>query len=342
MGNLQVSVLTPVYNGEKHLQEMVDSILRQTLQDFEFIIINDGSTDGTEEIIKSYNDPRIRYFSNDKNRGIAYSFNRAIDLANGNFLAVAEADDVSHPRRLEIQAAYMQANKNVGFVCSKQRIFRDATVQFAKITAPQRITHSAKQNKHGTVFYSTGVRHASAMYRARTLNEHNVRYNPDYKIAGDHYIFTTLTSITAMVCLDCTLLHYRIHENNYSRNMVETSREANAVYRKFFQKEFNFTMQGELVLGSEQISPANFVKHIAMINHILAHTSKHPNYDQDLLVEAAAIRGYKSLKAVMKSGIGNKQAFHLYQKNQLLHHISNSKKIKLWVKYFTWHLGIKR
>ena len=342
MSNPQVSVLTPVYNGEKYLREMMDSILQQTLQNFEFIIVNDGSTDSTEAIIKSYNDSRIRYFINDKNRGVFYSYNRAIDLSHGEFLAVAEADDISHHRRLEILIAYMQANANVGLVCSKQKIFHTDTVKFAKMTTLPPITRSAKQNKHGLLFCSPGLRHASAMYRKSTLTEYKVRYDPSYKIAGDYDMYTTLTSITDMVCLDCFLLHYRVHENNFSRNMAESNREANTVYQKFFQKEFGFTLKGKFVLESEQISPADFAEHIAVINHVLAHTNKRLDYDQNLLMDAAANLGYKYLKAVIKSGINNKKAFHLYRQTPLLRHMDSAKKIRLWVKYFAWHLGIKR
>ena len=337
-----MSVLTPVYNGEKYLHEMMDSILAQTLQDFEWIIVNDGSTDRTEEIVKSYDDPRIRYFSNDKNRGIGYSYNRAIDLAKGNFLGIAEADDISHPQRLETQAAYMQSHENVGFVCSKQKIFRTGPVTFTKITSPPKITHSAKENKHGMLFYSPGIFHATVMYRKSTLTEHKVRYDSSYKIAGDYYIYTAFNSITDMVCLDCFLLHYRVHENNFSRSMTESNREANTVYKKFFQKEFDFTMKGKLVLESEKINLSEFAEHIAVVNQVLSHAEKHPDYDPNLLVSAAANLGYKYLKAVMKGGINNKQAFHLYWQTPLLHHMDTAKKMRLWVKYFAHHLGIKR
>lgn len=342
MKSPKVTVITPVYNGEKYLHEMMGSILAQTMQDFEFIIINDGSTDGTEEIVKSYDDPRIRYFTNDKNRGIAYSYNRAIDLANGAFLAVAEADDINHPRRLAIQTSYMQANENVGLLCSKQKIFRGSTVQFTKIINPSRITHSAEQNKHGMLFCQSEMRHASVMYRNSTLTEHKVRYDLDYKIAADYAIYTILSPITDMVCLDCFLLHYRIHENNFSRNIATTNSEANKAQQKFFQKEFGFTIQGKLVLESREINLADFAEHIAVIEQVLSHIKKHPNYERNLLVSAAATLGYYYLKAVVRGGINNKQAFHLYQKTPLLCHIDNKKKLRLWAKFLAYHLGIKR
>ena len=87
MNNPKVSVLISVYNGEYYLKEAVDSILNQTFRDFEFIIIDDGSTDNTNHIIKSYSDFRIRLIENEKNIGLTKSLNRGIDLCRGEYIA---------------------------------------------------------------------------------------------------------------------------------------------------------------------------------------------------------------------------------------------------------------
>ena len=81
MNNPQISVLMPVYNGEKFLKEAINSILNQTFKDFEFIIINDVSTDNSKNIILSYRDPRIRYYENRKNLGVAKTLNKGLRLA---------------------------------------------------------------------------------------------------------------------------------------------------------------------------------------------------------------------------------------------------------------------
>lgn len=112
--NPAISVLMPVYNGERFLREAIDSILSQTFRDFELIIINDGSKDKTESIIKSYFDPRIRYVKNEKNLRLIKTLNKGIDLAKGKYIARMDADDVSLPNRLELQYAFMEANPNIG------------------------------------------------------------------------------------------------------------------------------------------------------------------------------------------------------------------------------------
>jgi glycosyltransferase involved in cell wall biosynthesis len=105
----------PVYNAERYLREAIDSILNQTLDDFEFIIVNDGSQDSSEQIILSYDDHRIRYLCNEKNKGLVFTLNKAVTAANGTFIARMDADDISLPTRLEKQVKYLQ-RQQVHFV----------------------------------------------------------------------------------------------------------------------------------------------------------------------------------------------------------------------------------
>ena len=116
MKNPKVTVLMSVYNGEKYLQEAIDSILVQTFKDFEFLIINDGSADKTGEILKSYNDPRIKIIDNKKNIGLTKSLNIGLRIAKGEYIARQDADDISMPERLEKEIVFLDNNKNVGLV----------------------------------------------------------------------------------------------------------------------------------------------------------------------------------------------------------------------------------
>lgn len=111
----QISVLLPVYNGETYLRETIESILNQTYDNFEFIIINDGSTDRTASIIKQYTDPRIRFYDQ-QNRGLSATLNRAIELAKGEYLARQDHDDISFPKRFEKQIAFLESHPSCGMV----------------------------------------------------------------------------------------------------------------------------------------------------------------------------------------------------------------------------------
>lgn len=108
-----VTVLMSVYNGEKYLSEAIDSILAQTYPDFEFLIIDDASSDASREIVKSYADPRIRLIANTERKGLAANLNRGIQLARGEYIARMDADDISMSERLQKQVAFMQANPDI-------------------------------------------------------------------------------------------------------------------------------------------------------------------------------------------------------------------------------------
>lgn len=112
----KVTVLMPVYNGEKYLQEAIESILGQAFSDFEFLIINDGSTDESESIINSFSDSRIKYFKNEHNLGLIATLNRGLDMTQGKYIARMDQDDISLPERLEKQVAFMDSNQDVA-VC---------------------------------------------------------------------------------------------------------------------------------------------------------------------------------------------------------------------------------
>jgi len=115
-----ISVLMPVYNGEKYLREAIDSILAQTFADFEFIIVDDGSTDATSTILSEYaqKDSRIRVFTNEKNCKIATSLNRGLLAAKAPLIARMDADDWSYPERLEKQELFMRNHPEVSVLGS--------------------------------------------------------------------------------------------------------------------------------------------------------------------------------------------------------------------------------
>ena len=111
-----VSVIMPVYNGAKYLREAVDSILRQSFRDFEFIILDDGSTDSTWEILQSYDSPSVVLLHNEENIGLPRSLNKALAVARGKYIARIDADDTAEPNRLERQLAFLQHHPEVGLL----------------------------------------------------------------------------------------------------------------------------------------------------------------------------------------------------------------------------------
>ncbi|MGQ9509581.1 MAG: glycosyltransferase, partial [Thermodesulfobacteriota bacterium] len=117
MGTPKVSVVIPAYNHERYVGEAIESVLGQTFEDFELIIINDGSTDRTEDEILKFNDRRIRYYSQE-NRGLSATLNRGIELSRGEYFTFLPSDDVMLPEKLEVQLKVMEESKEIGIVFS--------------------------------------------------------------------------------------------------------------------------------------------------------------------------------------------------------------------------------
>jgi hypothetical protein len=122
-----VSVLLPVYNCERYIADAISSILSQTFEDYEFIVIDDGSTDRSFEIVNAFNDPRLN-ITRQENRGLAATLNRGISFARGRFIARQDQDDLSHPDRLALQVAYMESHPRCGLLGSWAQIMEGDTL----------------------------------------------------------------------------------------------------------------------------------------------------------------------------------------------------------------------
>lgn len=123
---VKVSVILPVYNGLPYLKSSIDSILSQSFRDFELIIVNDGSIDGSSNIVKSYNDPRIRFYEQE-NQGLVITLNKLVALSTGEYVARQDADDVSFFSRLEKQVEFLNANPDVAIVGTHAEIWETNT-----------------------------------------------------------------------------------------------------------------------------------------------------------------------------------------------------------------------
>ena len=127
MGVAKISVCIPVYNGEDYLKEAIDSVLSQEFTDFELIIVDNQSTDSTIKIIESYKDKRIKLFRNDTNIGMIPNWNRALELAGGEYIKILPADDLLMPGCLKLQAEVLEndTNKEISLVSGRRNIIND-------------------------------------------------------------------------------------------------------------------------------------------------------------------------------------------------------------------------
>jgi glycosyltransferase involved in cell wall biosynthesis len=222
-----------VYNGARHLSEAVASVLHQTFEDFEFVIVNDGSTDGTRFYLLSIPDPRVRIVQNPTNEGLAASLNRGLDRARGQFIARMDADDVAAPERLERQVAFMRRNPTVG-VAGTGRLLIDEQGKSIAMARPT-VGNLAIRWKS---LLGNPFAHPTVMMRREVLGAHRLRYDESYRTAQDYELWTRLLPLTRAANLDEPLLYYRLRpdrtsESRRTEQLANHDRIAAAAIRRF-------------------------------------------------------------------------------------------------------------
>ena len=208
-----VTVLMPVYNGEKYLQEAIDSILNQSYPFFEFLIINDGSIDQTDSIILGNKDDRIRYIKNESNIGLIKTLNLGFSLAKGKYVARMDADDISLVNRLESQVVYLENNPKVGLLGSGYTFFGDKD---ARVNYPE----DNESLKLAALFYNPFC-HPSVLIRKEVLDTSGFLFDEKYIHAEDYKFWTQLLSVTKCENLQDNLLLYRSHSNQISQIHID-------------------------------------------------------------------------------------------------------------------------
>lgn len=204
----RVTVLMPVYNGEKFLREAIESILNQTFSDFELLVIDDGSKDASAGIIKSYTDRRIRIIQNPGNKGLIYTLNKGLELAEGEYVARMDSDDISLPRRLERQVRVMDENPDLG-ICGT---WFDFINQDYKVRHP---VESPYIKVH--LLVNTAFGHPTVMLRNRILKEYQLFYDGKYKHSEDYEFFSRLSDKVECYNVPEVLLRYRDHPEQVSQ-----------------------------------------------------------------------------------------------------------------------------
>ena len=226
----RVSVLMPVYNTKpEQLREAMDSILAQTFGDFEFLILNDCSPNAdVEEVVKSYTDPRIVYARNERNLGISGARNRLLDMAQGEYLAVMDHDDISLPERFAKQVAFLDAHPEVGVVGTLTR-------GMAKGTVKPRPTGDVEIKK--MLMVHCDLSHPSCMLRASVLKKHGIRYEEMFSPAEDYSLFARLIPVTQFAILPEALFLYRDWEGNTSHRQAKKMEAAAYGIHAFMRRD---------------------------------------------------------------------------------------------------------
>lgn len=193
----------PVYNNGAYVAEAIESMLGQTFDDFELIVLDDCSTDHSQSVIESYTDNRIIYHRNEKNIGLANNLNVGLNLARGEFIARMDGDDISLPERLQIQIDFLENHPDIDLCSCGVEKFGKETDVWMRETDPEQV-------KITMMFYSP-VLHASSVWRREIFEKHNLRYRQDAFPAEDYDLWARAVFHCKLVNIPQVLYKYRIH-----------------------------------------------------------------------------------------------------------------------------------
>lgn len=223
----RVSVLMSVYNGEKFLAEAVKSILNQTFTDFEFVIIDDGSTDCSLQILQQFSDKRIRILRNEQNKGLVYSLNRGLKECCGDYIVRMDADDIANQHRLDLQVRKMDESPDVVLLGTSFHLFYYKSF-ISKRISPLKDTDRVKTR----LLFQNAIAHPTTIIRAKTLKEHQLFYDEDHCYAEDFGLWNKLALYGEITNLQEPLLQYRLVSNSQTARGKRDETERRSIYKK--------------------------------------------------------------------------------------------------------------
>jgi len=220
----------PVYNCRQYIEESVNSILNQTYTDFEFIIIDDCSTDGTFEYLSSLADSRINLIRKPKNSGYTISLNMGLEIAKGEYVARMDGDDISLSDRFAKQVNFMDNNQDVVVCGGAYEIIGSKWKFVPKCTNDEIIFDMMSVSV---------IAHPTAFFRNSILKENNITYNKDYEPAEDYKMWTLLSEYGKLANLNDVLLYYRMHPNQTSSLRAKSQNEISKLISLEFVKNLS-------------------------------------------------------------------------------------------------------
>lgn len=218
----KVSVLLSVFNGESFIKAAIESILNQTFQDFEFVIVDDASSDKTLEIIKSFKNTKIRVFQNQNNKGLTKSLNRGLSECSGKYIARLDADDRSYPERLQRQVAFLESHPEIGLVLTGYKTVQENTKKGIPVSPDPDPLYL-----NWCLLFNNKVRHSTVMFRKEIVDQLD-GYDESFQLAQDYDLWSRMVSVTKFGILPDILGEMNEPLTSYSMRYLNTQMEASS------------------------------------------------------------------------------------------------------------------
>lgn len=240
MKKINVSILMCEYNTPlEYLEKSIESILNQTYENFEFLIIDDGTKNDMDALAKKFDDKRIKIIKNDKNRGLVYSLNRGLQEAQGDYIVRMDTDDIALPTRIEKIYDYMIHHKEYSVVGSK-------AIEFSDIQTNKVIGFSGEIDKHRLMCAEAPL-HPTVILNKKDVLE--VGGYPNYKRCEDFALWCELLLASKKIyILEEPLLKYRVNDADYNKKRKLNMRKDELKARKFYYKKMNANFYEKLYI----------------------------------------------------------------------------------------------
>lgn len=278
----RASVILPVYNNAAFVLEAVHSILVQTYSDFELILIDDGSTDGSAYLISQITDPRVIKIFHSKNKGLVATLNEGLKMATGDYIVRMDSDDFSTPDRLAVQISFMDQNPSID-LCGAAY-----TTSIGGVT---RVNPARHEEIRTWLLFHCCICHPAIIIRNKMIHRLGVQYDSNYPHAEDYELWNRLASQIQMANLRVNLLYYRQHKGQVSNQHRAIQ---DVVARRIRQRQFS---QMGLELSDEEnkimvdilqfnvnVNDHNsYARALGFANWVLDQNRKYTVYNQELL-----------------------------------------------------------
>ncbi|WP_160069136.1 glycosyltransferase family 2 protein [Sphingobacterium bovisgrunnientis] len=282
--SILISVIMPCYNSELYITKAIESILNQSLSNIEFIIVDDGSTDSTVNIVKSFNDPRIKFIQLKSNKGNYFARNIGIRHAIGKYIAMFDSDDISENNRLEIQYKYLEKKKHVGAIGSNYSFIDEKGNPLGNMKR-----ECNYQDFKIKLLENNYMLQSTIMIRRKLILKYNLLYKLKYKIASDYDFVARCSRYFPIYNIPDNLIRYRFHAKQITSMKMKTQRKYAMMIRKdiFFQFQVDdFESNYEIIelLLMDKVNNQEEIQNCAkFMNQLLICNSHHKNYNSFLL-----------------------------------------------------------
>lgn len=313
-----VTVFIPLYNCEVYIRETLESIINQTYSNLEILIVDDGSTDDSIEIVKSYKDSRIRLLQNGENKGIPFARNVGLDEAKGKYLAIMDSDDIAYLNRIKKQVNYMEENHHIDAIGSYYKMFGSRINKSVKPTfiLPEEI-------KAGLLF-SCPIGNPTSLVRLETIKRNNISYNLDCFVAQDYDFWVQVAKVGNLAIVPEVLLKYRtghlnitkktttskyvkrkkvidsIHEDMLNFYDFHFTEEEIGIYNEFFNENPQDTISESTIAGIKKV-----------IDKMLEQNRQEQHFDEQVLLK---VMGKSIVTFLSNHKLGLGRRINLYNK----------------------------